>query len=118
MVFVNASYRLIAYGTLAPGRPNNYQLATLEGRWIPGVVRGDLVSAGWGDELGYPALVLMPDGSPLDVQVFESKDLPAHWERLDEFEGPGYRRVITAVETDSGPMHASIYVLNQDDGRD
>lgn len=117
MVSVNASHRLIAYGTLAPGRPNHHQLAALEGRWIPGVVRGDLVSAGWGDELGYPALVLKPDGVPHDVQVFESEDLPAHWERLDEFEGPGYQRVISAVETESGPMYASIYVLNQDDRR-
>src|SRR5262245_63560459 len=89
IVLVNASHRLIAYGTLAPGRPNHHQLATLEGRWISGVVRGDLVNAGWGDELGYPALVLKPDGAPVDVQVFESKDLPRHWERLDDFEGPG-----------------------------
>src|SRR5215813_6221759 len=112
MMFVNASHRLIAYGTLAPGRPNHHQLAALDGRWIPGVVRGDLINAGWGDELGYPALLLKPDGAPLAVQIFESKDLPDHWERLDEFEGPGYRRVITVVETGSGQMHASIYVLN------
>jgi gamma-glutamylcyclotransferase (GGCT)/AIG2-like uncharacterized protein YtfP len=56
--------------------------------------------------------VLKPEGPTLDVQVFESMDGPDHWERLDEFEGPGYRRVITVVETDSGQMHASIYVLN------
>jgi gamma-glutamylcyclotransferase (GGCT)/AIG2-like uncharacterized protein YtfP len=115
MVLVNASHRLVAYGTLAPGRPNHHQLTGIEGRWMPGVVRGELVNGGWGDELGYPALVLNTEGAPLDVQVFESKDLPVHWQRLDEFEGSGYRRTVTSVETESGPMLASIYVLNQDD---
>ena len=31
----------------------------------------------------------MPPGPPLEVQLFESVDLPAHWPRLDEFGGPG-----------------------------
>ena len=117
MALVNASHRLIAYGALAPGRANHHQVATLDGRWFPGVVRGDLVNAGWGDEYGYPALVLRPDGNRVDVQVFESTDLPDHWERLDEFEGPGYQRVITAVETALGSIDASIYVLNQPSAR-
>lgn len=47
------------------------------------------------------------------VQVFESRDLPAHWDRLDEFEGAG-RRMVTNVETDQGSLPASIYVHNAD----
>ena len=112
---MDADHRLIAYGTLAPGCPNHHQLAALEGRWMRGTVKGELVNAGWADELGYPVMVLKPEGQTLDVQVFESEDLPDHWERLDEFEGPGYQRVITEVETDSGQVHASIYVLNAGD---
>ena len=112
MVTVNAEHRLVTYGTLAPGRPNHHQLASLEGRWIPAIVRGDLVRQGWAAEAGYLALVLNPHGAPIEVQVFESADLPAHWHRLDDFEGTEYRRVVATVETDNGPMQASIYVHN------
>jgi len=70
-----------------------------------------LIHAGWGAGLGYPALVLAPDGSVICLDVFESADLPDHWERLDAFEGPGYRRVVTTVRTSVGDVDASIYVL-------
>jgi gamma-glutamylcyclotransferase (GGCT)/AIG2-like uncharacterized protein YtfP len=69
------------------------------------------VDAGWGADLGYPALILDPEGSAIDVHVFESVDLPAHWSRLDDFEGPGYQRVVTTVRTRTGDLDASIYVL-------
>ncbi|MDJ0498248.1 MAG: gamma-glutamylcyclotransferase [Acidimicrobiia bacterium] len=103
--------RLAVYGSLAPGRPNHDQLAGLEGRWIEGTVRGELREEGWGAELGFPALVLDPAGSAISVRLFESPDLPAHWARLDAFEGSGYRRVATAVCTAEGELPASIYVL-------
>lgn len=106
-----ALHRLATYGTLAPGRPNHHQLDDLEGRWFVGHVNGMLLDAGWGAGLGYPALVLDPDGSEISVDVFESVDLPAHWARLDAFEGPGYRRVVTTVRTSTGDVEASIYVL-------
>ena len=102
--------RLAAYGTLAPGRPNHHELGGLEGQWQQGSVRGRLVAEGWGATLGYPALTLDPEGPPVEVQLFQSAELPAHWARLDAFEGPGYRRVVTQVETDGGPVAAFIYV--------
>ena len=106
-----ADYRLATYGTLAPGRPNHAQLAGLSGRWLTGQVRGMLVKAGWGAALGYPGLVLDADGPAVEVHVFESPELPSNWSRLDAFEGPGYRRVVTDVTTDEGAIAASIYVL-------
>jgi gamma-glutamylcyclotransferase (GGCT)/AIG2-like uncharacterized protein YtfP len=106
-----ALHRLATYGSLAPGRPNQHQLEGLEGRWFVGHVNGMLVHAGWGAGLGYPALVLDPNGSDVRVDVLESADLPAHWERLDAFEGPGYQRVVARVRTSSGEVYASIYVL-------
>jgi gamma-glutamylcyclotransferase (GGCT)/AIG2-like uncharacterized protein YtfP len=108
-----ALQRLATYGTLAPGRPNHHQLDGLQGRWLAGHVSGRLVEAGWGASLGYPALVLDPDGSAVRVDVFESVDLPAHWTRLDAFEGPSYQRVVTTVRTCTGDIDASIYVLAQ-----
>jgi gamma-glutamylcyclotransferase (GGCT)/AIG2-like uncharacterized protein YtfP len=106
-----ALYRLVAYGTLAPGRPNHHQLDGLDGRWLRGQVYGRLVDAGWGAGLGYPALILDPEGPAISVLVFESMDLPDHWSRLDDFEGSGYERVATRVSTPTGDVMASIYVL-------
>jgi len=108
-----ASQRLATYGTLAPGRPNHHQLEALTGHWWEGRVHGTLVDAGWGADLGYPALILDPDGPAIDVHIFESTDLPVHWSRLDQFEGTAYERVTTTVHTSTGNVQASIYVLHQ-----
>jgi gamma-glutamylcyclotransferase (GGCT)/AIG2-like uncharacterized protein YtfP len=109
-----ADRRLATYGSLAPGRSNHHQLAALDGRWLEGQVRGRLVDAGWGAALGYPALVLDPDGVDVPVHVFESDDLPQHWARLDEHEGSDYRRVVVTVRTPEGDLEASIYELAAD----
>jgi gamma-glutamylcyclotransferase (GGCT)/AIG2-like uncharacterized protein YtfP len=112
----SSEHRLATYGTLAPGRPNHHQLDGLEGRWLKGHVNGKLVDAGWGASLGYPALNLDPDGPVIGVDVFESIDLPAHWARLDAFEGTGYERVVTTVHTPTGGIEASIYVSRANRG--
>jgi gamma-glutamylcyclotransferase (GGCT)/AIG2-like uncharacterized protein YtfP len=113
-----AFHHLVTYGSLAPGRPNHHQLDSLEGRWFAGHIIGMLVHAGWGAALGCPALLLDPDGSVIRVDVFESADLPGHWERLDAFEGPGYRRVVTTVRTFVRDVDASIYVLAETEAED
>lgn len=102
--------RLAVYGTLAPGRVNHHQLAGLRGQWRPGSVRGHLVEEGWGATLGFPALVLDAEGPTVAVQLFESTDLPAHWRRLDDFEGDGYRRAAARVSGADGEVDAWIYV--------
>ena len=108
---LSAETRLATYGTLAPGRINHDQLADLRGTWCLGTVRGRLVEAGWGAGLGYPGLILDPSGQTVDVHVFESSDLPDHWPRLDAFEGPGYRRVITQARALDRELDVSIYVV-------
>ena len=105
-----ADTRFATYGTLAPGRVNHHQLAGLKGRWQQGTVRGRLVDAGWAAALGHPGLVLDPLGPVVEVYLFESAELPDHWPRLDEFEGTGYRRVVTQVHTADGELDAWIYV--------
>ncbi len=101
---------LATYGTLAPGRPNHHQLANLGGRWLTGTVRGHLVSKGWGAALGYPALILADDGDKMEVYLFQSPDLPQHWDRLDAFEGSEYRRSRVQVDTAEGLLEAWIYL--------
>ena len=103
--------RLAIYGTLAPGRVNHHQISALRGNWQRGTVRGKLFSSGWGAALGYPGLILDPLGPVVEVALFESQDLPEHWTRLDDFEGEGYRRVVTTVNTPDGERSAWIYVL-------
>lgn len=108
----SAEKRLATYGTLAPGRINHDQLSGLSGHWYTGQVFGTLVEAGWGAEHGYPGLIIDPAGAAIEVYVFESPELPGHWPRLDEFEGPGYRRVVTTVATSDGDVEASIYAIS------
>jgi gamma-glutamylcyclotransferase (GGCT)/AIG2-like uncharacterized protein YtfP len=103
--------RLATYGTLAPGRPNHGQLSDLPGRWLGGHVRGAPADERWGAELGYRGLILDQAGQSIEVHVFESPELARHWERLDAFEGAGYRRVTVDVTTAEGVLPASIYVL-------
>lgn len=107
-----ANLRLATYGSLAPGRVNHHELDGLSGDWRTGIVRGYLVKMGWGADLGYPAINLDPDGEPVEVFIFESEDLPAHWPRLDAFEGEQYKRVVAMAETETGPVSVSIYALN------
>jgi len=100
------SHRLAVYGTLAPGEANHGQVAGLRGEWQEGFVRGELVPEGWGTTYGFPAFRWDPAGTPVGVQVLVSPDLPAHWPRLDAFEGPGYRRILVPVEDESGDLVA------------
>lgn len=114
MTSLNAHHRLATYGTLAPGRSNAHELEGLSGRWLEGYVRGHLVQSGWGAAEGYPGIHLQEDAPRVDVFMLESKDLPDHWARLDEFEGSEYERVTVAVQTDEGAFEASIYALRPD----
>ena len=109
-----AEIRLATYGTLAPGRRNHHQLAGLTGRWLRGTIRGRLVEAGWGAALGYPGLELDEAGPTIEVHLLESRDLPLHWDRLDAFEGPGYRRTATRVQTPEGELDAFIYAVAEE----
>jgi gamma-glutamylcyclotransferase (GGCT)/AIG2-like uncharacterized protein YtfP len=106
-----ASERLAVYGSLAPGKTNNGELAGLDGTWTKGSVKGRLKPDGWGAALGYPGLVLDPSGGDVQVCVFASRDLPQHWARLDAFEGAGYRRTVATVTTADGAFEAFIYVF-------
>src|SRR5215831_9217257 len=103
--------RLATYGSLSPGRVNHHQLAALKGTWQRGTVQGKRVEAGWGAAIGFPGLILDPTAPSVEVDLFESSELPDHWSRLDEFEGPGYQRVATQVRTEEGELTAYIYVL-------
>jgi molybdopterin-guanine dinucleotide biosynthesis protein A len=106
-----AATRLATYGTLAPGQVNHHQLAGLSGTWSTGTIRGHLQAEGWGAMHDCPGIRLAADGAPVEVHIFTSPDLPAHWARLDAFEGAEYRRTTTRAELPDGPVAVSIYEL-------
>lgn len=89
---------LAAYGTLRPGEPNEHIMEGMDGTWTPALIRARLYPSGVGRAGGYPGVVLDPAADPVPVQLFCSADLPEQWDRLDDFEGPGYRRVPVQAE--------------------
>lgn len=110
---VPPDHRLFVYGTLAPGRPNAHVLAPLGGTWQRGTVRGQLLPDGWGAAAGYPALVPDISGEEVAGLLFTAAELPAHWARIDAFEGPGYVRVPIAVVLEDGTsVEAFVYALS------
>ncbi len=107
--------RLFVYGSLAPGQPNAHVLADVPGTWQPASVFGTLRAEGWGAAIGFPGLVLDAQGDEVRGQVFSSDALPAHWPRLDAFEGDGYERVIARARLDDGGhVDAYVYTIRGD----
>ena len=108
--------RLFVYGTLAPGRANHDVLAEIAGDWQGAILQGRLLQEGWGAAQGCPGIVPADDGEEVAGHVLTSAQLAHHWERLDAFEGDGYRRVSVTVRVDSGEqVEAWVYALNRDD---
>lgn len=91
---LGASQRLIVYGSLVPVGSNHDVIAGLEGAWRRGWITGELVEAGWGSDMGYPALRWDPRGDRIPAHLLDSPELPGFWEQLDEFEGQEYRRIL------------------------
>jgi gamma-glutamylcyclotransferase (GGCT)/AIG2-like uncharacterized protein YtfP len=108
--------RLFVYGSLAPGRDNAHVLADVPGTWEPAVATGTLRAQGWGAALGFPGIVLDPQGGDVPGLVFTSDALGLHWARLDAFEGEGYVRVLANVRLDDGRrVEAYVYALRDTD---
>jgi gamma-glutamylcyclotransferase (GGCT)/AIG2-like uncharacterized protein YtfP len=95
-----AEHVLAVYGTLRPGESNFDVVSGIGGRWYTGTIGGRLFAKASGPYRGYPAVSLDPDAGRVPVAFLVSDELPGHWDRLDEFEGPGYRRVVVEVSSD------------------
>jgi gamma-glutamylcyclotransferase (GGCT)/AIG2-like uncharacterized protein YtfP len=102
--------RLAVYGSLAPGEKNHWVVEDLHGSWEAGFVQGTLENVGWGGAMGYPGMTWVPGGERFPVKLFISSNLPDHWDRLDEFEGQDYRRILVPVyDLAGGVTVANIY---------
>ena len=103
---------LFVYGTLGPNRPNEHVLKEIGGSWQDATVKGNLRQEGWGAEIGYPGIDLDKNADEIEGFLFISENLSSHWKVLDDFEGEGYKRVITQAKLKDGSMVDSyIYIL-------
>jgi gamma-glutamylcyclotransferase (GGCT)/AIG2-like uncharacterized protein YtfP len=104
--------KLFVYGTLGPDRPNEHVLKAIGGTWRKAAVRGHLRQQGWGAEMGYPGIILDENGEEVAGFLFISDALSGYWDTLDDFEGDGYKRVITKAKLEDGSLvDTYIYVL-------
>jgi hypothetical protein len=66
----------------------------------------------WGATVGFRGIVLDEYGLDVDGMLFSSEELSEHCQRLDDFEGDGYERVLTRAILRSGrTTTAYVYVL-------
>lgn len=105
--------KLFVYGTLQPNQSNNYLLQNIGGTFQKATVKGFYDTLGWGKTYGYPAVVLDDTGDAINGYVFTSNNLKTNWDLLDDFEGDGYKRVLTKVNVADKFVDAYIYVLNE-----
>lgn len=107
--------KLFVYGTLQPGGSMNHLLSAIGGEWHKGTVRGELIQAGDIPGFPYPGVILNDEGDTIPGYLFRSENLSAHWDKLDQYEGNSYKRVITDVTlTDGRTLKSYIYELKAD----
>lgn len=103
--------RLAAYGTLRPGEANHGEVAALGGAWTLARITGRV------EQGEYPVFSFDPHAPPIDIAVLTSDALPAHWPRLDAFEGFDYvRLLVQAHAADGTVVLANVYAASGDPG--
>lgn len=103
---------LAVYGSLLPGEANHHAMLGITGTWVDGFILGYQFELTWGPAEGYLGVVLDRGGNRIPVKVMVSDNLESHWRRLDDFEGPGYRRVSVEVFSDvNGEPLGQAYVF-------
>lgn len=94
--------RLALYGTLRPGGTHHHEVRSIDGAWTTGTVRGWRYQITWGPADGFDGITLDDSAPPVAVDILDSDQLDNHIDRVDRFEGPGYRRVTTTAMLDDG----------------
>ena len=105
LLFENSDHKLVVYGTLAPGKVNHEILSSIEGTWDKCKINGHIFKKN-----GLPYFARDPNESQIEAHLFSSNLLPDSWNRLDQFEGSGYKRVLIPVTRTQGICVASIFV--------
>lgn len=105
-----ASTRLVAYGRMRPGGPDEHYLKDLDGTWCDVTFPGYIQSTGVCTIDSCPGLAWTPTGTWNDGFELVADALRDHWTILDAKEGADYARLLTPVRSRSGDSVANIYV--------
>lgn len=106
MLLGHPSKKLISYGTLAPGQPNHSLISDLTGEWEECVIQGTM-----NRENGLSRFSWNPRGAEQTASLFTSDALARNWDRIDRFEGKGYRRHLIPAKTQAGIAIGYAYVV-------
>ena len=105
--------RLFVYGTLGPGQSHEHLLKKISGHWQAATMHGRLHPNGLGPTFGYPTLDIRFGDELIYGHVYYSRQLPRLWKSLDDYEGRGYRRVVSRVHLPNGQtVMAWVYALD------
>lgn len=109
---------LIIYGTLAPGKPNHKIITHIKGEWKSATIKGKLENEGWGAAMGFFGFkhTTPEEATVIDCWVLISDELVANWKMLDDFEGAGYKRILTSYTLNNNETGVGyIYAVNEND---
>ena len=110
----NSSKFLLSYGSLMPGGSNHHEVSGIKGEWSKGFVNGWITDLHFEDGSTYPGLRWDPEGDIIKVAILNSSELSNQWERIDDFEGPEYRRVVVPYTLQNKERGlGQIYVIRQ-----
>ena len=104
------STKLVVYGTLAPGEANQSMLGEIKGSWSPCVVNGKRAI----EASGLTTFSWSLNEAEHNLQIFESLELPEHWNRLEAFEGARYRRRLVLARVGAKLCVAYAFVARPD----
>jgi len=98
-----------------PNCPNAFVLENIIGKFIPAIVKGKLIDAGWSASMGYPGIRLEMGNDTIHGFLFYSYNLINHWDYLDQFEGQEFVRTpIIAQRYDEIEVETYIYTLKDE----
>ena len=102
--------RLLVYGRMRPGGPEEHHLTALNGTWHDATFPGYIQNEGACSLDTCPGLAWTPTGTWNEGFVFETERLKDHWSQLDSTEGAELVRLLTPIRAEAGDFVANIYV--------
>ena len=104
LIFDKPDQKLVIYGTLAIGAPNESILKGIEGTWQECKIRGEIV-----DREGLKYFKWNPNADEIHAKMFTSKYLHNKLPNIDAFEGNRYQRILILAEVEDYWIIANIY---------
>ncbi len=104
LILDRPDYKLVVYGTLAPGEPNHFILEPPSGKWKDCQINGKIET-----QDDFPFFKWSPSSPKIQVKLFKSESLPKKWQELDQFEGSHYRRHMVPVFVEDNWEVAYVY---------